>query len=92
MISVFRTANPINQNSIEQAAKRSASEGCPYAFYFGQLTYHCANGVLTLRGKLPTFYLKQMLQTRLRELEGVEDIDNQVEVVNATGLSSVHPQ
>jgi hypothetical protein len=92
MSTVFLTENQINQNSIERAAKRRATEGCPYAFYFGQLTYHCANSVLTLRGKLPTFYLKQILQTRLRELEGVEQIDNQVQVVNAAGLSSVHPK
>jgi len=41
-----------------------------------------------LRGRVPSFYLKQILQTWLRRLDGVEQIDNQVDVVSATGLSS----
>jgi osmotically-inducible protein OsmY len=47
------------------------------------------NGVLTLRGRVPSFYLKQMAQTVLANLEGVERIDNRVDVVSARGLSSV---
>jgi hypothetical protein len=46
------------------------------------------NGVLLLRGRVPTFYLKQMLQSWLKDLDGVSRIDNQVDVVSATGLSS----
>ena len=37
----------------------------------------------------PSFYLKQVLQTLLRNLDGVKQIDNQVDVVTSTGLSSV---
>ena len=37
---------------------------------------------------VPTFYLKQILQTWLRKLDSVKQIDNQVDVVSATGLSS----
>jgi hypothetical protein len=36
--------------------------------------------VLVVRGKLPTFYLKQILQSVLRDLDGVRRIDNQVTV------------
>ena len=35
---------------------------------------------LVVRGEVPTFYLKQLLQEALRELAGVARIDNQVDV------------
>jgi hypothetical protein len=38
--------------------------------------------VLIVRGQVPTFFLKQVLQRTLMELEGIERIDNQVEVVD----------
>lgn len=37
-------------------------------------------GQLVLEGRLPSFYLKQMLQTILRDVEGVEQIDNRISV------------
>lgn len=41
----------------------------------------CAGGVLTLRGCLPTYYLKQMAQALVARLEGVQRIVNEIEVV-----------
>ena len=38
-------------------------------------------GVLTLRGCLPTYFLKQMAQTAVDCLEGVQRIVNEIEVV-----------
>ena len=74
---------------IEELARRRLVEDCSYAFCFNQVTFRYVQGVLILQGRLPSFYLKQVLQIRLRDLEGVERIDNRVEVVSATGLSSV---
>jgi hypothetical protein len=37
--------------------------------------------VLTLRGRVPTFCLKQVAQTLFGELEGVGEINNRLEVV-----------
>jgi len=45
------------------------------------------DGVLFLRGCLPTYYLKQLAQQVVVGLEGVERIDNQVEVVTPALLS-----
>jgi hypothetical protein len=45
--------------------------------------------VLVVRGAVPSFYLKQVLQSVLKCLEGVRRIDNQVVVVSCDGLSSV---
>ncbi len=47
--------------------------------------YH--DGVLVLRGCLPTYYLKQLAQQVVVDLEGVERIDNQVEIVTPALLS-----
>ena len=38
------------------------------------------DGRLVLEGRLPSYYLKQMLQTVLRDVVGVERIDNRVAV------------
>lgn len=45
--------------------------------------------VLIVRGTVPSFYLKQVLQTVLKDLDGVRRIDNQVDVICCDGLSSV---
>ena len=47
----------------------------------------CQGGALSVSGKLPSYYLKQLLQTVLREIPGVKRINNQVSVVSSTGLS-----
>jgi osmotically-inducible protein OsmY len=38
-------------------------------------------GVLTLHGCLPTYYLKQLAQEAVARLDGVERIENRIEVV-----------
>lgn len=38
------------------------------------------DGQLVLQGRLPSYYLKQMLQTVRRDVEGVRRIDNRVVV------------
>lgn len=42
-------------------------------------------GVLTLRGRVPTFHLKQLAQTLVQSLELVLDVNNRVEVGPAAG-------
>jgi osmotically-inducible protein OsmY len=37
-------------------------------------------GVLTLRGCLPTYYLKQMAQTAVAQVEGVRQVVNLIQV------------
>jgi CheY-like chemotaxis protein len=41
------------------------------------------DGVLTLRGCLPTYYLKQLAQTAVAPIDGVERIDNEIEVIGS---------
>jgi len=47
------------------------------------------DGVLTLRGCLPSYYLKQVAQETLAPLERLAQIDNQIAVV-ASGPRAVH--
>jgi osmotically-inducible protein OsmY len=42
-------------------------------------------GVLTLRGQVSSYYLKQIAQALVHGLDGVEVIHNQLEVVPAAG-------
>jgi hypothetical protein len=44
---------------------------------------------LFLSGRLPTFYLKQLVQEAVRHLPGVQHVRNEIDVVNSYGVSSV---
>lgn len=50
---------------------------------YGQLLrvqVYCDDGRVTLQGRLPTFYLKQVAQSALRTIHGIRDIDNDIKV------------
>ncbi len=53
---------------------------CFYQFQFKRITWEFNDGVLTLNGVVPTFYMKQVLQTVLRDIDDVRQINNQVRV------------
>jgi len=42
----------------------------------------CRDGVLTLRGCLPTYYLKQVAQAVVVAIEGVRQVVNEIEVAS----------
>jgi osmotically-inducible protein OsmY len=44
---------------------------------------------LYLSGRLPTFYLKQLVQEAVRHVPGVQYVRNMIDVVNVEGVSSV---
>lgn len=44
---------------------------------------------LVLSGRLPTFYLKQLVQEAIRRLPGVQHVRNEIDVVSPYGISSV---
>ncbi len=57
--------------------------------HWDSLTVEVVDGVLILAGRLPSFHLKQVLQTTMKNVPGVIRIVNRVDVVSARGLSSV---
>jgi len=75
---------------IEQLAGRRVATFRSYAHCFRDVSIRFQDGVLTLAGCVPTFYLKQILQTLLKNIDGVSRIDNQVEVVDIRSVSSVY--
>ena len=84
-----RAIRPDNDSrvSVEEVARRRIAD-CPYAFYFKDVEFRFDESVLVVQGRVPSFYMKQVIQTLLKGIEGVEAIDNRVAVVNAAGLSS----
>ena len=61
---------------------------CSYWFAFSKISWQYEDGVLTLHGSVPNFYLKQVVQERLRGIDHVEQIDNDIDVISSYGLSS----
>jgi hypothetical protein len=45
------------------------------------LTCDSHEGVLAIRGRVSTFFIKQMAQTAVRDVPGVEEINNLVHVI-----------
>jgi len=68
------------QHIVEKAENRLRSN--PY-LALKNVSCECHAGVLTLRGCLPTYFLKQMAQTAVDRLEGVQRIVNDIQVVSA---------
>ena len=74
--------------SVDRAV-RDRIERSPYAFYFNRVMWRLERRHLILNGCVPTFYMKQILQTTLRDIDGVKQIVNDVNVVNSTRISHV---
>ncbi len=68
---------------IEVLAHQRIADDVTYALHFREVTYHSRDGVLILRGRVPTFYLKQVLQTLLCSLNGIDQIENEVDVADS---------
>jgi osmotically-inducible protein OsmY len=53
--------------------------------YYYLRSIRCAyeSGVVTLRGRVPTFYLKQTVQAIVEKIDGVEQVLNLVEVFDS---------
>ena len=78
-------------SDVMKSVKGTLSRSCHFTRHWREIVCDYHEGVLTLRGNVPSFYLKQVLQSILKDTPGVERIDNRVDVVSAAGLSSVRP-
>ena len=83
-----RAANgPLEESRFDECVRERISE-CPYSYYFKDVTWEHEAEELVLEGRVPTFYMKQVLQTLLRGVGAVKQITNNVNVISSTGLSS----
>ena len=73
---------------VEQRAHDIVNRHCHFHRRASRFEFQCEENILIVRGSVPTFYLKQLLQCALRDLDGVLAIDNQVQVVSSQGFSS----
>jgi osmotically-inducible protein OsmY len=62
---------------------------CPY-FSLRGVQCEFDEGVLILRGRVPSFYLKQVAQTLVRGVPGVERVANQLQVASPEPLIEYH--
>ena len=72
-----------NSSAPDRLAHRAQSLIAEQPYFRGAsypLTYTSFERVLVVTGRVPTFYLKQILQTELARLDGVDRIVNQVVV------------
>lgn len=67
-------------NHITNRARRVLEESPLFRGRSSLLQIAESEGALVVDGRLPSYYLKQMLQTLLRDVEGVQQIDNRVVV------------
>lgn len=80
MLADNRRLNPICPISVERLAKnRLAQTGYPRL-----RTVECSfqNGTMTLRGRVPSYYHKQLAQEALRHVTHVRQLINQIEVLS----------
>lgn len=69
---------------------RTRLDRCPYSYYFNRVHWNVDGNRLTVEGVVPTYYMKQVLQTLLCDLNHIDQLVNNVDVISSTGLSSVH--
>ena len=80
---VATTGTTAREKRIEEAAEGHLRRSSYLALR--DIGCTCREGVVTLRGCLPTYYLKQIAQHVVTELEGVCGIINQIEVLAPSG-------
>ena len=73
------------EERVRQAVRERLRLSCEFHWRYSQIRVHFRDGVLQLEGVLPSFYLKQKLQTYLQGIEGVEHVRNEIKVVGTIG-------
>ena len=76
-------------SAIAQDARQTLAKNSRFRGHTQTINIECDRDRLIINGRVPSFYLKQMLQEVLLHVDGVEQIDNRVDVVCPDGLSSV---
>jgi hypothetical protein len=73
---------PVDDRLVHQV--REAIDTSYLRRWSGRLQVTCDQGVIIIGGRLPSYYLKQVLQTIVRPLPGVQGIQNRVVVEPAS--------
>lgn len=87
---VDRPTNPNRERPNLCAIARSYLESHPhFRGRVNEVAISQEGRTLLLTGRLPSFYLKQLVQEAVRHVPGVQNVRNMIDVVSAEGISSV---
>lgn len=75
----------VQSKDLTARARDSLSQLAQFRGRANGFTFALREGKLVVRGAVPSYYLKQLLQTALKDLDGIRQIDNQVVVTSAIG-------
>ena len=73
-------------NDMEQRARTMIEKHALFTGRSRLFEFQYREDVLVVRGHVPTFYLKQVLQSVLKNMDGIRRVDNQVIVDWSDGL------
>ncbi|HTI49719.1 MAG TPA: BON domain-containing protein, partial [Planctomycetaceae bacterium] len=76
--NVIHLLDPSDDSCIQQTARLNLKKSGYHPL--GRLTCSVEDGVVTLAGAVPTFFLKQMAQSIVQRIEHVQRIENRVRV------------
>jgi hypothetical protein len=80
---------PIRKRVIEELARTELDHHCHFRGRVDGFHFEYLEGVLTVRGQVPSFYLRKLLERVVMRATRLQSINNQVDVVCCDGLSSV---
>jgi len=84
-----RTSRDATSAQVEQRVARTLDTHPHFCGRMSMIRVECRQDTLILSGRLPSFYLKQLLQEAVRRVNGVGKIDNRVDVTSCNGVSSM---
>lgn len=76
-------------HGIEEAARAALAAHSHFRGRADHFVLLASAETLVVSGAVPTFYLKQLLQSILRRVAGVERVQNRVAVINPQGISII---
>jgi hypothetical protein len=74
------------RQTIEDAARVRLRQSCYHTVRSVSCRFH--EGVLILDGRVPSYYLKQIAQTLVHRVPGVEELDNRLQVAASTSFDT----
>jgi hypothetical protein len=72
-------SSPSEKEVVEANVRSKLQQSCYQQVRCVSCQFH--EGVLTLRGRVSSYYLKQIVQTLVFRMDGVVELNNRVEVV-----------
>ncbi|MBS0203892.1 MAG: BON domain-containing protein [Planctomycetes bacterium] len=76
MFDVAPNEAVVNDDAILRLVQRALSDS--HYEQFRNLQVYCEDGRVTVQGRLPTSFLKQVVQSVIQSVAGVREVDNDV--------------